>query len=504
MKLLIADDEKIFRETIRRRIHWEELGIDTVLFAANGIEAYDIILDEYPDIVITDIKMPGLSGIELIQRIRKLTPDIEFIILSGYGEFDFAREAMLCGVKHYLVKPCNEKKIVAALRSVMEDVLCKSRNSQLKWLPQLMETMVINLINEGVAREQLSRGEYDSLLSPYRKFLNLDTQACEICFFYYMEEQSAQYALDIVNSFFSEHYPELQYHVLYVHETMLLLLPSFTLSYDRFDSFMRHISLNRHLSMCEYKRQHLESMADALWVIITKIRRYDTIIYFKDNNVFTICNFRSILSCVVESMCRLFDQDSPENTFKELMSLLRQVTDVAFLKQLIASVLMYSASKCLYFSSVNAADFLAGISQETSTQKILSAFEEQMQEILSKYHTADVSTRKLSLEICRYVDTHLSDSNLSLRQLAENYLYMNVDYVSKRFLKETGIKFSKYVTDKRIEKAKELLAGMGVDKIQDVAELVGCGNNPQYFSQLFKKETGMTPSAYIRQQGGKA
>ena len=75
---------------------------------------------------------------------------------------------------------------------------------------------------------------------------------------------------------------------------------------------------------------------------------------------------------------------------------------------------------------------------------------------------------------------------------------MNVDYVSKKFFKETGQKFSNYLTDLRIQKAKELLSGTENDKIQNIAELVGCGNNPQYFSQLFKKNTGMTPSAYSR------
>ena len=74
---------------------------------------------------------------------------------------------------------------------------------------------------------------------------------------------------------------------------------------------------------------------------------------------------------------------------------------------------------------------------------------------------------------------------------------MNTDYVSKKFLKETGTRFSNYLTDVRIEHAKQLLISMGNDKIQTIAEQVGCGNNPQYFSQLFKKKTGMTPSAYI-------
>ena len=81
---------------------------------------------------------------------------------------------------------------------------------------------------------------------------------------------------------------------------------------------------------------------------------------------------------------------------------------------------------------------------------------------------------------------------------------MNVDYVSKKFLKETGVRFSNYLADIRIKKAKQLLASRGLDKIQTVAEEVGLGNNPQYFSQLFKKKTGMTPSSYIDRVCGRA
>ena len=84
IKLLIVDDERIIRETIASLIDWDSLGIFLVGTAENGIEAYNRILDDYPDIVLTDIKMPGLSGLDLIQRIKEINPDTQFVILSGY------------------------------------------------------------------------------------------------------------------------------------------------------------------------------------------------------------------------------------------------------------------------------------------------------------------------------------------------------------------------------------------------------------------------------------
>lgn len=73
LKLVIADDEKIIRETIRNFIDWQSIGIEVVGVCSNGVEAYETILDYYPDIVLTDIKMPGFSGLELVKRLKKLT-----------------------------------------------------------------------------------------------------------------------------------------------------------------------------------------------------------------------------------------------------------------------------------------------------------------------------------------------------------------------------------------------------------------------------------------------
>ncbi len=101
-----------------------------------------------------------------------------------------------------------------------------------------------------------------------------------------------------------------------------------------------------------------------------------------------------------------------------------------------------------------------------------------------------------------YVNENISDPNLSLKWISENYLFMNVDYVSKQFMKQTGIKFSTYLANIRIDLAKKLLVERGSDKIYAIAEEIGCGNNPQYFSQLFKKHTGYTPTTYVKHMSG--
>ena len=132
LKLIIADDERIIRETISHLIDWKTYGIELAGLCRDGIEAYDMILDESPDIVLTDIKMPGLSGLELIERVNRTNQDIVFILLSGYGEFSYAREAMKYGVRHYLLKPCNEEQIISSIRQASEECYHKRAFRQMQ------------------------------------------------------------------------------------------------------------------------------------------------------------------------------------------------------------------------------------------------------------------------------------------------------------------------------------------------------------------------------------
>lgn len=121
-KLLIVDDEEIEREGMVEFIPWEKYGIEIMGTAWNGIEALGKIRDERPDIILTDIKMPVMNGIELIKETRKIYPDVEMIVLSGYGEYEFTSQAMREGVKYYILKPCDEEKVTEIIEKVKEDI----------------------------------------------------------------------------------------------------------------------------------------------------------------------------------------------------------------------------------------------------------------------------------------------------------------------------------------------------------------------------------------------
>lgn len=118
LKVVIADDEERICQLIQALIDWKYLGMELVGVAHNGIEAYEAVREQKPDILITDIRMPGFSGLELIEKVKDICPDMEVIIISGYAHFEYAQQAIRFGVGHYLLKPINKAELTETLEKL--------------------------------------------------------------------------------------------------------------------------------------------------------------------------------------------------------------------------------------------------------------------------------------------------------------------------------------------------------------------------------------------------
>ena len=130
LKIFLAEDEVVVRETIKRMIPWEELGFELVGEAADGEMALPLLIRQQPDLLITDIKMPFMDGLELSDILKKKMPKIQIIILSGYGEFDYAKEAIKIGVTDYLTKPVTGEQLLEALNKVKQKLDKKKRQEE--------------------------------------------------------------------------------------------------------------------------------------------------------------------------------------------------------------------------------------------------------------------------------------------------------------------------------------------------------------------------------------
>ena len=132
VKVFLAEDEFLIRNGIKNSIEWEKEGYRFVGEASDGELALPMVLKEKPDILITDIRMPFMSGLELSSLVKKELPDIKIVILSGYDEFEYAKDAIHIGVARYLLKPVSSAKLLETLGEIARQILQEQKEKELK------------------------------------------------------------------------------------------------------------------------------------------------------------------------------------------------------------------------------------------------------------------------------------------------------------------------------------------------------------------------------------
>ncbi|MCR2020332.1 helix-turn-helix domain-containing protein, partial [Blautia pseudococcoides] len=190
-----------------------------------------------------------------------------------------------------------------------------------------------------------------------------------------------------------------------------------------------------------------------------------------------------------------------EEIVMELKKILYAISNKDFLLQLSDNIIISLGTQLPSHTLPEITDFLYQLHKEEDTGRIAESVLDYMNKLSE---VQSFNTKQYSPFISRLIDyiyEHYSNPDLTLKWISENYLYMNVNYVSRCFTKETGEKFSGFLMKLRVQKAKEILAARDTEQIQNVAQLVGCGNTPYYFSKIFKKCTGLTPSAYVKKMG---
>ena len=507
-RLIIVDDEKIIRETISSIIDWKSLGIELIGLCKNGIEAYDMIIDEYPDMVLTDIKMPGLSGLDLIKKVQETDKNIQFVILSGYGEFDFAKKAMAYGVKHYLLKPCNESQIIDVMRQVVDDCLQLKATEEIQQSHQKLKDNLDDNIMRNIIMESLAhRDDLKTIVKQYEHYIDFGAINYELYYIHYLTDENLQSSIQAIQLFLTKSAPGLIAHFIYVTNTLIVFFKSQYSITDKFINFFEDLDLKNLAVPIEYHKSSFPSLYDLLEVVLTKIARYEFIYLVHKEHLITTYNHNSLFIKINDILNKF---DSPEvfqkaSFLSEIKEALSEVEDENLLRTMITTFLMKITNSDLFLiSPMHITDFLLEINDLEGCASILGEFINKLDHHIDLQSETQSEYKNFIEKTLQYVNENLSNPNLSLKWIAENYLYMNVDYLSKQFIKETGYKFSYFLTSKRMEKAKQLLLDDKVENIYTVAEQVGCGNNPQYFSQLFKKHTGMTPTAYINRASNKS
>ena len=500
LRLLIVDDEEVICQTIARLIDWQCLGVELIGTCCDGVEAYHAILDECPDLVMTDIRMPGISGLELIERISKTDLNVHFIILSGYGEFDYAKRAMHCGIRHYLLKPCDEGQIISCVREVIEECrhdsfFSSSLSPQGIQYQKLQQKLVQSILFEGCGLPQLP----PSFFLPYEKYLDLTHTSYELGCFYYLEEKNLQSCLEKVSGYLSVHAPALPVYQTYVSNILLIFYPvSYFESHDMTVAFQALHFPDQTVSI-QYEVASFSDFTALLIYLIKKLRRYDVLYFLDENRIIPHYNYDSITTGEKQFLTMVSkDESHTQQALENLEQLLSSISNPDFLVQLADNLIITLSTRTDDFRMDDCLSFLGSLRLEKDPIAIRKLIYGRISSLLFHSNVGSASYSPFIEKTIRYLKEHLSDPCLTLKGIAENYLYMNVNYVSRCFVKETGQTFSSFLAQLRIDKAKEIFSSRDSDRIKNVATLVGCGNNPYYFSRLFKKYTGLTPSAYLR------
>ncbi|MBO4375473.1 MAG: response regulator [Lachnospiraceae bacterium] len=532
IKVFLVEDEYVVREGIKNKIDWESNGYEFVGEAGDGELAFPMIEKHRPDIVITDIKMPFMDGLELSRLIKKEFPWMEIIILSGYAEFDYAKEAISIGVAHYLTKPINSDELLSQIDSLKERIAEKKQERSLreKYMAEMAENsmeeqrklfrhMVLgDLSLSGIielARElgiDISAGQYNILLFQVISGHHLQTEysGSVVSIYEQMEEIAKnENALVFDRSIegkaivFKGDSPE------DTDERLGRVISGLEELLADYEHVKYHggagKSVSRITELPECYRQASQAYAHRFFTSRSGIRIYAPAEHTAAEtfSLSSVDPSKISRGRIVEFL-RTGQKDEIEFFVDEFFDGFGDgALDSAMFRQYLATEYYFAVSSFVEEigadrSGINAFDIAAGdIKDKMSTRDYFIKITSGAMDI----RDAGAGNRYRSVidEVRRYIDENYSDEELSLNKLA-SHVNFSPNHLSAVFSAQTGMTFIKYLTDYRMNKAKELLRCTS-KRGTDISYEVGY-KDPHYFSYLFKRTQGVTPTQYRNRQGG--
>lgn len=479
--LLIVDDEEIEREGMAQFIPWDSYEIKVVSTARNGAEGLEKIAKFRPDLAIVDIKMPVMNGIEMIRQAKEQYPDMTFVVLSGYGDYEFTSQAMELGVRHYILKPCDESKMIPVLNKAFAELEeARKKNAR----SEKLETEARLL--KPYAREQLFR---DLLLG---------------------KAQASSGARQLVDELGGE-------------QRMVLLL-DFRLKCG-FDSLERYVVGNMlgdllpdgTLLMTTGVDRDVLVLADAMaessvetavQVLKKEFKRFETLPMLSSASRTGTLAELSVLFRQAQELLQLnMDENEPAllrpSRNAALPETVNEIFDLEALRQT-GSYEELLQELAFSFAKMEAKDYRPQQRQKLCELAWKLLFEDKAAPEDSLPAWTDALTAAWnhpqpdarSREIFLAIYENLPEPEFSLQTIAQQRLFMSEDHLRRIFSQMTGNRFSAYLEHCRITQARRLLEFQPDMKISRLAELVGYPLDGQYFSKVFRKICGVTPTEY--------
>ncbi|WP_208589758.1 response regulator transcription factor [Gracilibacillus suaedae] len=496
MKVLIVDDEVIIREAISQVVPWEKYGYQILEPAASAEEAIHKIHQYAPEIVLTDIKMAGKSGLELASEIQQLQLPIEVIVLTGYDEFSYAQKAIREGVSDYLLKNSSPEEILEAVQKVKKRLEANGRKlRQDRTESQLTLSYTVNkLLNGEVTKVELHH--LHDLLSPtdrtFYQIIIIDTLIdnsvlieCEQIWNRYLKGwwfqlngqtfiltfRSDVYQDDyIINMAIQKLYPVLDY--IFLMGIVVEKISDLPLSYEKAQVLLGYQNILKDRRMITS-----QDVQDRKGISKAEFIQKNENDFMKKINSGNATDLEKWMKQLVEKMIK-DPHATPESIQLVIQSL--YITMIRLIHRVAFSVGV----------EVDELPSLLPVHQWLTLPKefLIPTFT-RMLELYRQLVSSEGGFVEISIQ---YMEMNLGNA-ISLREVAQ-FVNVHPNYLSDMLRKRIGKSYMELITELRLKKAKELLVNTPA-KIKSISEQVGY-SDWKYFTSQFKKETGQTPSQY--------
>ena len=531
MKVIIADDEDKICQLIYKLVDWEAMDMQVAAIVHNGIEALQAIAKHDPDIVITDIRMPGFDGLEMISKAKEISGNIDFIIISGYRHFEYAQNALRFGVKEYLLKPIKKVELEETLFRIRENYLKRTEMLTNEEKNRLTVKNSVDKLRSAFFTEVLFKK------GKSKEEMNIDSINEEFHFLF--KEGYFQiiiFKIDGVDYSFQSNFSYIQDKVLQcVHKQLEKECFDTESIVDGTTCFT---IINYDIGSKKNIRKKLKNVQDELLLQKEILENLQITIgagVVKESIAEIMISFKTAIWAmeqrIMQGVNRLIEGE--EVSLNELAD---SRLFYEFNKQMVDSLERMDEKELS-----NALQYLQKelkSKENTSGHEVIQMMKEAMNLFLvtmkqNKLNIKDVDTYFekfiLNIENIGYIDEMFSyltktmvtsfrqaildkqlEDNKPIRdakqyikkqykksitlEIVSEYIGFNATYFSSLFKKETGITFSEYLTSVRMEKAKELLKETNMS-VSSICEEVGY-NDYKNFTKGFNKYTNLKPNEY--------
>ncbi|MBD0383185.1 response regulator [Paenibacillus sedimenti] len=548
-KLILVDDEEDVREGVVREVDWEAIGFEVVDKAENGREALEMVERLQPDVVVTDIQMPFMNGLQFAEAIRERFPTIKIIILTGHDEFEYAQKAIKLHIDEYVLKPFSAQELINTLLKVkaqIQEEVAHRENVQLlkehyrKSMPVLKEIFLAALMNRKLPRDevldkaanygiQLDGNSFvvavisiDGVLIHEDDLENRSELATSVSL-KYSEDQALKYfaLLNITEEIADKR----RLGLVFMHNDQVVVLATH-------ETGDRGAALQETMKVLEEVRQNVEKyLKFSVTVGIGAVMKDVTKVSYSYEDAVLALDYRLILGnnrviCIDDVEKRNVEKirfdDLKEHALTRCIKVgtnpeIKETIDELFhgveagvsvkdyqiyLLEILTCILKAAKDSNLNVDEVFGENFIpfTEINKFTSLEEAKHWLVELCVKMMTHIATDRQYTYKNLVDMAKdYTKSHYHEGDITINKVC-SHLHISAGYFSSIFKKETKMTFVNYLNHIRMEAAKELLRTTDM-KALEIAEKVGY-SDANYFSFSFRKNVGVSPKEYRNSSKG--